>query len=113
MSLFVETEKKNLVHEKILLHFYEVNGFYVFGHPDSCRREEILSIIEVVAKMPEWFPNIRMSMSNFGINKRTLKICDAEVAEWSNASVCKTDALTGYPGSNPGLSTLMQIFSAP
>lgn len=28
------------------------------------------------------------------------------MAEWSNATVCKTVALTGYLGSNPGPSTL-------
>lgn len=25
--------------------------------------------------------------------------------EWTIGSVCKTDALTGYPGSNPGPDT--------
>ena len=29
----------------------------------------------------------------------------AEMAEWSIATDCKSVALTGYPGSNPGLST--------
>ena len=30
------------------------------------------------------------------------------MAEWTIATVCKTVALTGYPGSNPGLSTKFQ-----
>lgn len=32
------------------------------------------------------------------------------MAEWTIATVCKTVALTGYPGSNPGPDTYESIF---